>query len=57
MLHVVMSQNVHKSSTSHVYLYRVTGCLKLTDVAFVLISTFSKQFSLKLILIKFRTHY
>ena len=60
MLHVVMSQNVHKSSTSHVNalmcIYRVANCLKLTDVTFILISMFSKQFSLKVILIKVRTH-
>ena len=52
-LHVVMSQTVHKSSTSHVnaqmYIYRVAGCLKLTDVTFVLKSMFSEQFLLKVI--------
>ena len=60
LLPVVVSQNVHKSSTSHVnvqmYLHRVPSCLKLTDMTFVLISMFSKQFSLKVILIKVRTH-
>ena len=60
MLHAVTSQKLHNSSTSHVnaqmYLYRVAGCLKLTDVTFALISMFSKQFLLKVILINVRTH-
>ena len=58
MFHVVMSQNVHKNNTSLVngqmYLYRVASCLKFTDVAFVNISMFSEEFSLKLSLIKVR---
>jgi len=58
MLHV-MSQNVSKSSTSRanaqLYIYRAAGCLKLTDVTFVLISMFSEQLLLKVILIKVRT--
>ena len=48
VLQVVMSQNVNKSSTSHVnaqmYIYRVASCLKLTGVTSVLISMFSEQF-------------
>jgi len=37
------------------YIYRVATCLKHTDVTFVLISMFCKQFSLKVIIIKVRT--
>ena len=60
MLHVVMSQKMHTSSTSHVnaqmHMYRVASCLKLTDVTFVLTSMLSEQFLLMVILIKVRTH-
>ena len=53
MLRVVMSQNMHKSNTSHakvqMYIYRVGSCLKLTDVTlylyiYIYIYMFSKQF-------------
>ena len=65
MLRVVMllCHRLQKSSTSYVnvhnciqmYIYTVSGCMKLTDVTFVLISMFSKQFSLKVILMKVKT--
>ena len=55
-----MSQIVHKINTSHAnaqpYIHRVAGCLKRTDVTFVLISKFSKHLSMKVILIKVRTY-
>ena len=59
MLHVVLSQNMHKSSTSHanaqLYIYRLASSLKLTDVTSVLASVFPEHFSLKVMFINIRT--